>query len=51
MIKWNDFRDIYRFFFVKIVFGLSKKLCNLIIAVGFNFYANLTVRSFLNCWD
>ena len=25
--------------------------CNLIIAVGFNFCANLTVRSFLNCWD
>ena len=52
MIKWNDFRDIYRYFFwVKIVIGWSKNLCNLIIAVGFNFGANLTVRSSLNCWD
>ena len=39
------------FFFVKIVVGWSKNLCNLIIAVGFNFCANLTVRSSLNCWD
>ena len=39
------------FFWVKIVVGWSKKLCNLIITVGFNFYANLTVRSSLNCWD
>ena len=52
MIKWNDFRGIYRFFFwVKIAVGWSKNLCNLIIAVGFNFCANLTVRSSLNCWD
>ena len=51
MIKLNDFRGIYRFFWVKIVVGWSKNLFNLIIAVGFNFCANLTVRSFLNCWD
>ena len=51
MIKWNNFRSIYRFFLVKIVVGWSKNLCNLIIAVGFNFFANLTVRSSLNCWD
>ena len=36
---------------VKIVIGWSKNLCNLIIAVGFNFCANLTVRSSLKCWD
>ena len=30
---------------------MVKNLCNLIIAVGFNFCANLTVRSSLNCWD
>ena len=52
MIKLNDFRGIYRFFFlVKIVVGWSKNLCNLNIAVGFNFFANLTVRSSLNCWE
>ena len=52
MIKWNDFRGIYRFFFwVKIAVELSKNLCNLIIVFGFNFYANMTVRSSLNCWD
>ena len=52
MIKLNDFRGIYRFFFlVKIVVGWSKNLCNLIIVVGFNFFANLTVRSSLNCWE
>ena len=39
------------FFFVKIAVGWSKNLCNLIIAVEFNFCANLTVRSSLNCWD
>ena len=39
------------YFFVKIVVGWSKNLCNLIITVGFNFYANLTVRSSLNCKD
>ena len=51
MIKLNDFRDIYRLFGVKIAVGWSKNLCNLIINVGFNFCANLTVRSSLNCWD
>ena len=52
MIKLNDFRGIYRFFFfVKIAVGWSKNLCNLIIVVGFNFYANLTVKSSLNRWD
>ena len=39
------------FFLVKIAVGWSKNICNLIIAVGFNFCANLTVRSSLNCWD
>ena len=38
-------------FWVKIVIGWSKNLCNLIIAVGFNFDANLTIRSYLNRWD
>ena len=52
MIKLNDFRGIYRFFFwVKITVGWSKKICNLIIAVGFNFGANMTVRSSLNRSD
>ena len=52
MIKWNYFRGIYRFlflFFIKIAVGWSKNLCNLIIVVGFNFCANLTVKSSLNC--
>ena len=48
VIKWNDFRGIYKFFLVKIVVGWSKYLCNLIIAVGFNFGKNLTVRYSLN---
>ena len=48
MIKWNDFRGIYRFFWVKIAVGWSNNLCNLIIAVGFNFGANLIVGSSLN---
>ena len=39
------------FFWVKIVVGWSKHLCNLIIAVRFNFCANLTIRNSLNCWD
>ena len=39
------------FFGIKIVVEWSKNLCNLIIAVGFIFCANLTVRSSLNCWD
>ena len=51
MIKLNDFKGIYRFFGVKIVIGWSKNLCNLIIVIGFNFCANMTVRSSLNCWD
>ena len=51
MIKLNDFRGIYRFFFVKIIVRWSKNICNLIIAVGFNFGANMTVRSSLNRWD
>ena len=51
MIKWNDFKGIYRFFLVKIVIGWSKNLCNLIIAVEFNFCVNLTIISSLNCWD
>ena len=52
MIKWNDFRGIYRFFFlVKIVVGWLKNICNLIIVVGFNFGANLTIRYSLNRWN
>ena len=38
-------------FWVKIVARWLKNLCNLIIAVRFNFCANMTVRSSLNCWD
>ena len=30
---------------------VKKNICNLIIAIGFNFCANLTIRSSLNCWD
>ena len=51
MIKLNDFKGIYRIFWVKITVGWSKNICNLIIAVGFNFVANMTVRSSLNHWD
>ena len=51
MIELNDFRGIYRFFWVKITVGWSKNLCNLIIAVGFNFCTNMTVRSSLNRLD
>ena len=51
MIKLNNFRGIYIFFWVKIVVGWSKNLCNLIIVVGFYFCANLTVKSSLNYWD
>ena len=51
MIKMNDFRGIYSFFFVKITVGWSKNICNLIIAVGFNFGVNMTVRSSLNRSD
>ena len=36
------------FFWVKIVVGWLKYLCNLIIAVRFNFGANLTIRYSLN---
>ena len=43
--------EVFRFLWVKIVVEWSKNLCNLIIAVGFNFCANLTVRFSLNCWD
>ena len=35
------------FFDVKITVGWSKNICNLIIVVGFNFGANMTVRSSL----
>ena len=55
MIKLNDFRSIYRFFFggggVKQAIGWSKYICNLIPTVGFNFDENLTVRSSLNHWN
>ena len=43
MIKWNDFRAIYRFFLGQNSRWMVKNICNLIIAVGFNFCANLTV--------
>ena len=39
------------FFGVKITVEWSKNICNLIIAVGFNFCANMTVRSSLNHSD
>ena len=52
MIKWNDFRGIYSFFFlVKQVIGWSKYICKLVLTVGFNFGENMTVGSFLNRWD
>ena len=51
MIKWNDFRGIYRFFGVKLAIGWLKNLCNLILAIGFNFGANMIIRSSLNSWD
>ena len=51
MIKFNDFRGIYRFFWGQITVGWSKNICNLIIAVGFNFGANMTIRSYLNRSD
>ena len=51
MIKLNDFKCIYRFFLGQNSRWMVKNLCNLIIAVGFNFCANLTVRYSLNCWD
>ena len=52
VIKWNDFRGIYIFFFFgQKAIGWSKYICNLILTVGFNFDENLIVRSFLNHWD
>ena len=39
------------FVWVKIIVGWSKNICNLIITVGFNFGANMTVRSSLNRLD
>ena len=36
------------FFWVKIVVEWLKNIYNLIIAVGFNFCANMTIRSSLN---
>ena len=52
MIKLNDFRGIYRFFFFdQNNRWMVKNICNLIIVVGFNFDANMTVRSSLNRWD
>ena len=49
MIKLNDFRGYLKiFFWVKLVIGWSKNLCNLILAVGFNFGVNMTVRYSLN---
>ena len=44
--------EVFIFFFgVTITVGWSKNICNLIIAVGFNFGANMTVRSSLNSSD
>ena len=42
---------VFIVFLVKITVGWSKYICNLIIAVGFNFGANMTVRSSLNRSD
>ena len=39
------------FFWVKLTVGWSKNICNLIIAVGFNFGENMTVRSSLKRSD
>ena len=39
------------FFGVKIIIGWSKNICNLIIVFGFNFGANMIVRSSLNRSD
>ena len=45
-----NYNYIYIYIYlVKIAVGWSKNICNLIIAVGFNFCANLIVRSSLNC--
>ena len=48
MIKLNDLRGIYRFFSGQNNRWMVKNICNLIIAVGFNFCANMTVKSSLN---
>ena len=39
------------FFGVKITVGWLKNICNLIIVVGFNFGANMIIRSYLNRSD
>ena len=39
------------FFRVKQAIRWSKYLCNLILAIGFNFGENLTIRSSLSRWD
>ena len=51
VMKLYDFRGIYRFFFgVKIVSGLSKNCCDLILTIGFDFCLNLTVGSSYIDW-
>ena len=48
--KLYDFRDIYRFFGVKIVIELSKNHCDLILTVQFDFGSNMTVGSSYIRW-
>ena len=48
--KLFDFRGIYIFFEVKIVIGLLKNHCDLILTVGFDFGSNLIVGSSYIRW-
>ena len=46
VMKLYDFRGVFiEFFEVKIVIGLSKNLCDLILTIGFYFGSNLTDKS------
>ena len=48
--KWYDFIAIYRIFVVKIVIGLSKNHCDLILNVGFDFSSNVIIGSSYIRW-
>ena len=48
VMKLYDLRGIYRIFRVKIVIGLSKNFCDLILTVGFYFGSNMTVSSYIH---
>ena len=48
--KLYHFRDIYRFFGVKIAIELSKNHCDLIRTVQFDFGSNMTVGSSYIRW-